>query len=143
MSQTVTPFLCMLNVLNCHFSAIRIPGRTFPVETYFSKSVQEDYVMAAVKQTIQIHFNSPAGDILIFMTGQEDIEGTCTVLAEKMEQLSEEDSPPLMILPMYSQLPADLQAKIFEAAPKGVRKCIVSTNVAETSLTVDGIKYGT
>lgn len=55
----------------------RIPGRTFPVETYFAKSVQEDYVDAAVKQTMQIHFNSPPGDILIFMTGQEDIEGTC------------------------------------------------------------------
>jgi len=118
----------------------RIPGRTFKVDTYFAKSVQEDYVMAAVKQTIQIHFNSPAGDILIFMTGQEDIEGTCTVLAEKMELLGE-DSPPLLVLPMYSQLPADLQAKIFEAAPKGVRKCVVSTNVAETSLTVDGIRY--
>ena len=118
----------------------RIPGRTFPVETYFSKSVQEDYVMAAVKQTLQIHFNSPPGDILIFMTGQEDIEGTCTVLAEKIENLGE-DSKPLLVLPMYSQLPADLQAKIFDAAPDGVRKCIVSTNVAETSLTVDGIKY--
>ena len=118
----------------------RIPGRTFPVETYFSKSVQEDYVMAAVKQTLQIHFNSPPGDILIFMTGQEDIEGTCTVLAEKNENLGE-DSKPLLVLPMYSQLPADLQAKIFDAAPDGVRKCIVSTNVAETSLTVDGIKY--
>ncbi|KAL3916769.1 MAG: hypothetical protein SGILL_005030 [Bacillariaceae sp.] len=118
----------------------RIPGRTFKVETYFSKSVQEDYVMAAVKQTLQIHFNSPPGDILIFMTGQEDIEGTCSVLAEKMEKLGD-DSPPLLVLPMYSQLPADLQAKIFEAAPKGIRKCIVSTNVAETSLTVDGIRY--
>jgi pre-mRNA-splicing factor ATP-dependent RNA helicase DHX38/PRP16 len=119
----------------------RIPGRTFPVETYFAKSVQEDYVMSAVKQTIQIHFNSPPGDILIFMTGQEDIEGTCQVLAEKMEQLGDDDSPPLLVLPMYSQLPADLQTKIFEAAPEGVRKCIVSTNVAETSLTVDGIRY--
>jgi pre-mRNA-splicing factor ATP-dependent RNA helicase DHX38/PRP16 len=118
----------------------RIPGRTFPVEAYFSKSVQEDYVMAAVKQALQIHFNSPPGDILIFMTGQEDIEGTCTVLAEKMEKLGGE-SPPLLVLPMYSQLPADLQAKIFETAQKGVRKCIVSTNVAETSLTVDGIRY--
>jgi pre-mRNA-splicing factor ATP-dependent RNA helicase DHX38/PRP16 len=96
--------------------------------------------MAAVKQTLQIHFNSPPGDILIFMTGQEDIEGTCTVLAEKIENLGE-DSKPLLVLPMYSQLPADLQAKIFDAAPDGVRKCIVSTNVAETSLTVDGIKY--
>jgi pre-mRNA-splicing factor ATP-dependent RNA helicase DHX38/PRP16 len=118
----------------------RIPGRTFKVETYFSKSVQEDYIMAAVKQTLQIHFNSPPGDILIFMTGQEDIEGTCTMLAEKMEKLGD-GSPPLLVLPMYSQLPADLQAKIFEAAPKGIRKCIVSTNVAETSLTVDGIRY--
>ncbi|KAL7450794.1 hypothetical protein ACHAWC_002655, partial [Mediolabrus comicus] len=118
----------------------RIPGRTFPVETYFSKSVQEDYVMAAVKQTLQIHYNSPPGDILIFMTGQEDIEGCCTVLAEKVTNLGD-DSKPLLILPMYSQLPADLQAKIFDAAPDGVRKCIVSTNVAETSLTVDGIKY--
>jgi pre-mRNA-splicing factor ATP-dependent RNA helicase DHX38/PRP16 len=118
----------------------RIPGRTFPVETYFAKSVQEDYVMAAVKQALQIHFNSSEGDILIFMTGQEDIEGTCQVLAEKMEHLGE-GSPPLLVLPMYSQLPSDLQAKIFDAAPNGVRKCIVSTNVAETSLTVDGIKY--
>lgn len=120
----------------------RIPGRTFPVETYYAKSVQEDYVMAAVKQTLQIHFNSPPGDILIFMTGQEDIEGTCQILADKMEKLSEDkESPPLLVLPMYSQLPADLQAKIFDAAPPGIRKCIVSTNVAETSLTVDGIKY--
>jgi len=120
----------------------RIPGRTFHVETYFSKSVTEDYVMAAVKQTLQIHFNSGPGDILIFMTGQEDIEGTCTLIAEKMNQLGDSsDTPPLLVLPMYSQLPADLQAKIFQAAPDGVRKCIVSTNVAETSLTVDGIKY--
>lgn len=118
----------------------RIPGRTYPVETYFSKSVQEDYVMSAVKQTIQIHFNSPPGDILIFMTGQEDIEGTCTILDEKMEKLGD-DSPPLLVLPMYSQLPAALQSKIFETAPKGVRKCIISTNVAETSLTVDGVRY--
>jgi pre-mRNA-splicing factor ATP-dependent RNA helicase DHX38/PRP16 len=118
----------------------RIPGRTFPVDTYFSKSVQEDYVMAAVKQALQIHFNSPPGDILIFMTGQEDIEGTCQVLADKMEKLGQ-DGPPLLVLPMYSQLPADLQAKIFDAAQQGTRKCIVSTNVAETSLTVDGIRY--
>jgi pre-mRNA-splicing factor ATP-dependent RNA helicase DHX38/PRP16 len=118
----------------------RIPGRTFPVEIYFAKSVQEDYVIAAVKQALQIHFNSPPGDILIFMTGQEDIEGTCEVLADKMEKLGR-DSPPLLVFPMYSQLPADLQAKIFDAAPPGVRKCVVSTNVAETSLTVDGIKY--
>ncbi|KAL7556461.1 hypothetical protein ACA910_021035 [Epithemia clementina (nom. ined.)] len=139
----VTSATLSADVFSDYFGGVpiyRIPGRTFPVETYFAKTVQEDYVMAAVKQTLQIHFNSPPGDILIFMTGQEDIEGTCQVLAEKMEKLGQ-DSSPLLVLPMYSQLPADLQAKIFEAAPEGIRKCIVSTNVAETSLTVDGIRY--
>ena len=141
----VTSATLSADVFSEYFGGVpvfRIPGRTFPVDTYYAKSVQEDYVMAAVKQALQIHFNSPTGDILIFMTGQEDIEGTCQVLADKMEKLSEDkDSPPLLVLPMYSQLPADLQAKIFDAAPPGIRKCIVSTNVAETSLTVDGIKY--
>ena len=52
-----------------------------------------------------------------------------------------EDIPELLILPIYSQLPSDLQAKIFDPAPEGARKVIVSTNIAETSLTVDGILY--
>ena len=57
-----------------------------------------------------------------------------------MEHLGEKVAP-LLILPIYSQLPSDLQAKIFDKAPDGARKCIVSTNIAETSLTVDGILY--
>ena len=53
-----------------------------------------------------------------------------------IERLAEVDeAPPLAVLPIYSQLPSDLQAKIFEKAPDGVRKCIVATNIAETSLT--------
>ncbi|KAF1779527.1 P-loop containing nucleoside triphosphate hydrolase [Phytophthora cactorum] len=115
----------------------RIPGRTFHVDTRYAKSPSEDYVDAAVKQVMQIHLSHPPGDILVFMTGQEDIEATCYVLADRMGKL--DGAPPLMVLPMYSQLPADLQAKIFDASD--IRKCIVSTNIAETSLTVDGIKY--
>lgn len=121
----------------------RIPGRTFQVEKIFAKVPPEDYVEAAVKQALTIHFTSPPGDILIFMTGQEDIEATCQLLAERIQSLdnSKGTVKPLLLLPMYSQLPADLQAKIFHAAEEGQRKCIVSTNIAETSLTVDGIKY--
>ena len=53
-----------------------------------------------------------------------------------LERLSDlEDAPPLAILPIYSQLPSDLQAKIFQKAPDGVRKSVVATNIAETSLT--------
>lgn len=59
---------------------------------------------------------------------------------ERIDHLGEK-VPPLLILPIYSQLPSDLQAKIFDKAPEGSRKCIVSTNIAETSLTVDGILY--
>ncbi|XP_045495395.1 pre-mRNA-splicing factor ATP-dependent RNA helicase PRP16 isoform X3 [Colias croceus] len=116
-----------------------IPGRTFPVETFFAKNVCEDYVDGAVKQALQIHLQPDEGDILIFMPGQEDIEVTCEVLTERLGDL--DTAPPLTVLPIYSQLPADLQAKIFQRAPPGQRKCIVATNIAETSLTVDGIMY--
>ncbi|KAF8139755.1 pre-mRNA splicing factor [Boletus edulis] len=57
-----------------------IPGRTFPVEMFHSKSPCEDYVDSAVKQVLQIHLSLPQGDILVFMTGQEDIEITCQVV---------------------------------------------------------------
>ncbi|EOQ99253.1 Pre-mRNA-splicing factor ATP-dependent RNA helicase PRP16 [Wallemia ichthyophaga EXF-994] len=114
-----------------------IPGRTFPVETFFSKTPIDDYVDGAVKQALQIHLTLPPGDILIFMTGQEDIETTCAVITERLAQLDNPD--PLLVLPIYSQMPADLQSKIFERANE--RKCIVATNIAETSLTVDGIMY--
>jgi pre-mRNA-splicing factor ATP-dependent RNA helicase DHX38/PRP16 len=73
------------------------------------------------------------------MTGQEDIEVTCELIQERLNALN--DPPKLSILPIYSQMPADLQAKIFDKAAPGVRKVIVATNIAETSLTVDGIMY--
>jgi pre-mRNA-splicing factor ATP-dependent RNA helicase DHX38/PRP16 len=61
------------------------------------------------------------GDILVFMTGQEDVEATCCLISERLRALGE-DVAPLAILPIYSQLPSDLQAKIFEKAPEG--KCV-------------------
>ncbi|KAL0957642.1 hypothetical protein HGRIS_001424 [Hohenbuehelia grisea] len=116
-----------------------IPGRTFPVETFHSKSPCEDYVDSTVKQALQIHLSLPPGHILVFMTGQEDIEITCQVVQERLSQL--DDLPALALLPIYSQMPADLQAKIYDATSDGRRKVIVATNIAETSLTVDGILY--
>jgi pre-mRNA-splicing factor ATP-dependent RNA helicase DHX38/PRP16 len=105
----------------------------------YAKSVPEDYVEAAVKQVLAIHLSYPPGDVLVFMTGQEDIEATCELLAERVGEIGGDAVPPLLVLPMYSQLPADLQAKIFAKSDSGARKVIVSTNIAETSLTVDGI----
>lgn len=116
-----------------------IPGRTFPVDVMFHRSPVEDYVDQAVQQVLSIHVSQGQGDILVFMTGQEDIECTCELVQERLNALN--DPPKLSILPIYSQMPADLQAKIFDRAAPGVRKCIVATNIAETSLTVDGIMY--
>jgi len=114
-----------------------IPGRTFPVETFFAKHIMEDYVDAAVRQAITIHLQNGEGDILIFMTGQEDIETTCLLIAERLEKI--EGAPVMLVLPIYSTLPSDVQAKIFESSEQ--RKCIVATNIAETSLTLDGVKF--
>ena len=116
-----------------------IPGRTFPVDVMFHRSPCEDYVSAAVQQVLSIHVSMGSGDILVFMTGMEDIEVTCDLVKDRLADLN--DPPPLLVLPIYSQMPADLQAKIFDKAPPGVRKCVVATNIAETSLTVDGIMY--
>merc|ERR1719228_2382382 len=117
----------------------KIPGRTFPVEVMYSKNTVEDYVDAAVKQGIQVHLSADEGDLLIFMPGQEDIEVTGETIKERLDEV--DDAPGLAVLPIYSQLPSDLQAKIFQKAPDGLRKCVVATNIAETSLTLDGIMY--
>ncbi|KAJ6144373.1 hypothetical protein N7470_008268 [Penicillium chermesinum] len=116
-----------------------IPGRTFPVDTHFSRTPCEDYVDSAVKQILAIHVSQGQGDILVFMTGQEDIEATCELCDERLKLLN--DPAPLSILPIYSQMPAEQQARIFERAEPGTRKVIVATNIAETSLTVDGIMF--
>ena len=51
------------------------------------------------------------------------------------------DVPELIILPVYSALPSEMQTRIFEPAPPGSRKVVIATNIAETSLTIDGIYY--
>lgn len=116
----------------------RIPGRTFPVTIHFSRCVPDDYVDQAVQQAISIHVQEEEGDILIFMTGQADIEVTCVLIAERLQEVGN-DVEPLTILPIYSGLPSEIQAKIFQKSDH--RKVIVATNIAETSLTVDGVRY--
>ena len=114
-----------------------IPGRTFPVEIYYSETVIEDYVDMVVKKALEVHISEPPGDILIFMTGQEDIEAVCYLLADRL--VKSHTRLGLRILPIYSQLSSEAQTRIFEQVSE--RKCIVATNIAETSLTLDGVKY--
>ncbi|CAK8536889.1 unnamed protein product [Lathyrus sativus] len=117
-----------------------IPGRRYPVEIYFTQAPEANYLDAAVVTTLQIHATQPSGDILVFLTGQEEIETVEEILKYRMRAF-EAKIGELIICPIYANLPTELQAKIFEPTPKGARKVVLATNIAETSLTIDGIKY--
>ncbi|KAK0174577.1 hypothetical protein PV327_010335 [Microctonus hyperodae] len=117
-----------------------IPGRTFEVEVMYTREPESDYLDAALITVMQIHLREPPGDILLFLTGQEEIDTACEILYERMKSLGP-DVPELIILPVYSALPSEMQTRIFEPAPSGSRKVVIATNIAETSLTIDGIYY--
>ncbi|KAJ8632634.1 hypothetical protein MRB53_025970 [Persea americana] len=123
---------------NCNI--FTIPGRTFPVEILYTKQPESDYLDAALITVLQIHLTEPEGDILVFLTGQEEIDHACQSLYERMKGLGK-NVPELIILPVYSALPSEMQSRIFEPAPPGKRKVVVATNIAEASLTIDGIFY--
>lgn len=117
-----------------------IPGRTFPVEILYTKEPESDYLEAALLTVMQIHLSEPEGDILLFLTGQEEIDTGCEVLFQRIKSLGAL-APELIILPVYGALPSEMQSRIFEPAPPGSRKCVIATNIAEASLTIDGIYY--
>ncbi|KAI1174599.1 P-loop containing nucleoside triphosphate hydrolase protein [Nemania sp. FL0916] len=117
-----------------------IPGRTFPVEILYSREPESDYLDAALVTIMQIHLTEPSGDILLFLTGQEEIDTSCEILYERMKALGP-NVPELMICPIYSSLPTEVQSRVFEPAPPGARKVVIATNIAETSITIDGVYY--
>ncbi|XP_039991780.1 ATP-dependent RNA helicase DHX8-like isoform X2 [Xiphias gladius] len=117
-----------------------IPGRTFPVEILYTKEPETDYLDASLITVMQMHLTEPPGDILVFLTGQEEIDTACEILYERMKTLGP-GVPELIILPVYSALPSEMQTRIFDPAPPGSRKVIIATNIAETSLTIDGVYY--
>ncbi|KAF4521841.1 hypothetical protein B566_EDAN003715 [Ephemera danica] len=118
----------------------RIPGRRFPVDIYYTKAPEADYIDACVVSVLQIHVSQPLGDVLVFLCGQDEIEACQELLTERTRRLGSKIRE-LVILPVYANLPSDMQAKIFEPTPPGARKVVLATNIAETSLTIDNIIY--
>ncbi|XP_030007577.1 probable ATP-dependent RNA helicase DHX40 isoform X1 [Sphaeramia orbicularis] len=130
-----------------------IPGRTFPVSCTFGSAIghkdteSSGYVKEVVKVAFDIHTSEMAGDILVFLTGQSEIERACDLLFEKAESIDyrydvhDQTVEGLLILPLYGSMPTDQQRQIFQPPPPGIRKCVVATNIAATSLTINGIKY--
>ncbi|KAK8769701.1 hypothetical protein V5799_013834 [Amblyomma americanum] len=126
---------------------MNVPGRTHPVEIFYTPEPERDYLEAAIRTVIQIHMcEEIEGDILLFLTGQEEIEEACKRLKREIDNLGPEVGE-MKCIPLYSSLPPNLQQRIFEPPPPAKangaigRKVVVSTNIAETSLTIDGVVF--
>ncbi|KAG0695850.1 P-loop containing nucleoside triphosphate hydrolase protein [Suillus ampliporus] len=128
-----------------------VPGRTHPVEVFYTQEPEPDYFEAAIRTVCVIHCTEEPGDILLFLTGEEEIEDACRKIkfvADDLINTDPESVGPLVCIPLYSSLSPQQQQRIFDPPPKAGgpdgppgRKVVISTNIAETSLTIDGIVY--
>ncbi|XP_005672993.2 probable ATP-dependent RNA helicase DHX35 isoform X1 [Sus scrofa] len=121
---------------------LTVEGRTFPVDIFYLQSPVPDYIKSTVETVMKIHQTEGDGDILAFLTGQEEVETVVSMLIEQARALGRTGMKRhLRVLPMYAGLPSFEQMKVFERVSRSVRKVIVATNVAETSITISGIVY--
>lgn len=97
---------------------IAIPGRTFPVEIFYTPEPERDYLEAAVRTAVQIHICEEEGDVLLFLTGQEEIENACRQIRAEADALDSSKYGPLDVYPLYSSLTPQQQQLIFKDAPK-------------------------
>lgn len=121
-------------------SVISLEGRTYPVDMMYLDEPSEDYIEAAIRTVMDIHLKEPEGDILLFLTGRDEIERCVAEILDRLGQLNP-STPKLNPLPLYAGLPTSEQLAVFQPAHEGERKVIVATNVAEASVTIDGIVY--
>ncbi|KAM6551226.1 hypothetical protein CsatB_001034 [Cannabis sativa] len=119
---------------------LSVEGRGFTVQIQYVEEPVSNYIQAAVSTILLINDQEPMGDILVFLTGQDDIDSAVHLLHEDIQNRSKNSSG-LLILPLYSGLPRAEQELVFAPAPRGKRKVVISTNIAETSLTLEGIVY--
>lgn len=119
---------------------LSVEGKMYPVECSFIREPCADYVKETVSTVLKIHEKeaNKFGDILAFLTGQEEVLDAVQLLKEHTQTWTNNN---LQVLPMYGTLPNADQLKVFFSAPKGTRKAIIATNIAETSVTIPGVSY--
>ncbi|EOD44435.1 putative atp-dependent rna helicase protein [Neofusicoccum parvum UCRNP2] len=118
-----------------------IEGRMYPVKVNYLPAPTQDFVEAALKTIFQVHHKEPLpGDILVFLTGQDTVEALEKLVNEYAAGLGPE-LPKILTLPLFAALPQNLQQRVFQPAPPRTRKVILSTNIAETSVTVPGVRH--
>ncbi|ESQ55550.1 hypothetical protein EUTSA_v10024567mg [Eutrema salsugineum] len=119
---------------------LSVEGRGFSVKIHYVEEPVSDYIRSVVSTILLINEREPPGDVLVFLTGQDDIETAIKLLAEEAHS-NQKNSSGLLPLPLYSGLSRAEQELIFTPTPRGKRKIILSTNIAETSLTLEGVVY--
>ena len=120
--------------------SLSVPGRQHPVQIYYTYEPCQDYVEAALTTAFQIHLDEAPGDILVFLTGQEEIEGAEALMTKRARLLPAEVQK-LLVCPIFSALDNAKQYEVFAPTPPGMRKVILATNIAESSITIPGVKY--
>jgi ATP-dependent RNA helicase DHX33 len=125
---------------NC--PVLYLPGRTHQVNVLHAKQKQDDYCFAAIATLFEIHKSAPLpGDVLMFLTGKEEIDSMIHQIKTIVKSQDMVGYPPLRTWPLHSALPAKSQIEVFQHAKEGERRVIVATNIAETSVTLPGIKF--
>lgn len=125
-----------------------IKGRQFPIQMFHAAETCLDWVESCKKLIVQINITMAPGDVLVFMTGAEDIESFASELHELnkgmklyAEGMGRAPSSDLVVVKLYAALGGEAIRKCFAATPPGCRKVVLATNIAETSITISGIKY--
>ena len=119
---------------------VSIEGRAYPVDVLYLNHPTDDYVEKAVETAFNIHNTEPDGDILVFLTGREEIETVTQKLTDLTRDLAP-NSQALQPMPLYAGLSSEEQMYVFSPAAENTRKVILATNIAEASVTIDGIVY--
>lgn len=119
---------------------VSIEGRAHPVDIHYLAQPCEQYLERAASLVFDIHSSEPDGDVLIFLTGRDEIEKVIEIIADRLPSLPA-GSQGILPLPLYAGLSTEQQMYVFEPAPENTRKVICATNIAEASVTIDGIVY--
>ena len=119
---------------------VSLEGRTYPIDTMYLEKPAEDYVEKAIETVMGIHTQEGPGDILVFLTGREEIDNAVQAVYERASEFNTAQNR-LQPLPLYAGLSSEEQMYVFDKAPEGTRKVVFSTNIAEASVTIDGIVY--
>lgn len=118
-----------------------IKGRQYPVTLNYTPEPVQDIVEASLRMIFQIHRQEPMpGDVLVFFHGRNIIESLESLVKEYARDMGPE-LPKILVLPLFAALSQAAQNQVFQPAPSKTRKIIIATNIAETSLTVPGVRF--